>query len=122
MGKFSFSKGERLHSRKNIQELFDKGSSFYLHPFKVLFRKKKELILPSNQVLISVSSKNFGRAVDRNKIKRRVREGYRLNKEILKAEKLQIAYIYIAKEILPSQIIHQKIRESLVTLNNRNEK
>jgi ribonuclease P protein component len=122
MGKFSFSKEERLHGRKDIQELFDRGSSFYLHPFKIIFLSCSDLELPKNQVLISGPSRQFGRAVDRNQIKRRIREAYRLNKAILEARTYRIAYIYIAKEILPSQTIRLKIRESLVTLNNRNEK
>ena len=123
MGKFSFRKEERLSSRKIIQELFDKGSSFYLHPFKIIYRKHPVQDETHSQVLITVPSKNFRKAVDRNKIKRRVREGYRLNKEkLLPEKKWLIAYIYVAKEILPSRLIHQKISESLVTLNNRNEK
>ncbi len=122
MGQFSFRKEERLHGRKIIQELFDKGSSFYLHPFKVIFLRNQTGELAQNQVLISVPSRNFRKAVDRNKIKRRCREGYRLNKQLLATDKKWlIAYIYMAKEILPSTILYQKIRESLVTLN-RNEK
>ena len=123
MGKFSFSKEERLHGRKIIQELFNKGSSFYLHPFKIIYLKHPVQDEAHSQILISVPSRNFGKSVDRNKIKRRAREGYRLNKETLLPErKWLIAYIYVAKEILPSTLIHLKISESLVTLNNRNEK
>jgi ribonuclease P protein component len=122
MGKFSFGKEERLHGRKSIQELFDKGSSFYLHPFKIIFRKNSDQNNSHSQILVTVPIKNFGKAVDRNKIKRRIREGYRLNKQKLATQKWLIAYIYVAKEILPSDVIHQKISESLVSLNDRNEK
>ncbi len=122
MGKFSFEKAERLHSRKLIQELFNKGSSFYLHPFKILFLKNPNQDDTHSQVLVTVPVKNFGKAVDRNLLKRRIREGYRLHKQHLTTKKWLIAYIYLAKEILPSAIIHQKISESLVSLNNRNEK
>lgn len=118
MGKFSFKKEERLRGRKTIQELFDKGSSFYLYPFKVLYQSKPlPGTLPAS-LLVTVPSKIFGKAVDRNKIKRRVREGYRLNKNRLHPErKWLIAYIYVAKKVLPSALIHQKISESLDTLN-----
>jgi ribonuclease P protein component len=123
MGKFSFSKEERLRGRKIIQELFDKGSSFYLHPFKIIYRKHPLQDEARSQILITVPSRNFGKSIDRNKIKRRVREGYRLNKEKLRPErKWLIAYIYVAKDILPSSLIHLKISESLVTLNDRHEK
>jgi ribonuclease P protein component len=108
----SFKKVERLSKKKLIQELFNKGSSFYLHPFKVLFLKSTDSKL--NQILVSVPKSNFKRAVDRNTIKRRIREGYRLNKSAMVSDKnFLIAYIYSAKDILPSATIHQKITLSL---------
>ena len=110
MGKFTFKKEERLSKEKIIQELFDKGSSFYLYPFKVFFLPNRDRQYPYHQILISVSKKNFKKAVDRNLIKRRIREGYRLNKNLLGDQnKLVIAYIYSAKEILPSAQIHERL-------------
>ena len=110
MGKFTFKKEERLFKEKIIQELFDKGSSFYLYPFKVFFLPNRDRQYPYHQILISVSKKNFKKAVDRNLIKRRIREGYRLNKNQLGGQnKLVIAYIYSAKEILPSAQIHERL-------------
>jgi ribonuclease P protein component len=118
MATFSFSKAERLSSKKLIQELFDKGSSFYLHPFKIFFLKTDQTEL--NQLLISVPKSNFKRAVDRNALKRRIREGYRLNKSSVSSDKkFLIAYIYSAKEILPSAIIHQKIISSLKKITEK---
>jgi len=110
MGKFTFKKEERLFKEKIIQELFDKGSSFYLYPFKVFYSPNRDRQYPYHQILISVSKKNFKKAVDRNLIKRRIREGYRLNKNQLGDQnKLVIAYIYSAKEILPSVQIHERL-------------
>jgi ribonuclease P protein component len=110
MGKFMFKKEERLSKEKIIQELFDKGSSFYLYPFKVFFMQNPDAAFPFHQILISVSKKNFRKAVDRNLIKRRIREGYRLNKNLLAdRNKLLIAYIYSVKEILPSAQIHERL-------------
>ena len=111
---FSLTKEERLSKKKLIQELFDKGSSFYLYPFKILFLPSDS---SSNQVLITVPKTIFKRAVDRNKIKRRIREGFRLNKASLASDKnFSIAYIYTAREILNSTVIHQKVIESLTKI------
>jgi ribonuclease P protein component len=111
MTKVSFKKQERLSRKKLIQELFDKGSSFYLYPFKVLFYPATDSEM--HQILISVPKTIFKRAVDRNTIKRRIREGYRLNKAGFQSDRFfSIAYIYTAKEILPSAVIHQKVISS----------
>lgn len=119
--RFTFKKEERLSKKKLIDELFEKGSSFYLAPFKVWIAP---LNLPEGetapaQVLISVSSKNFPRAVDRNKIKRLTREAYRLNKHALydelnkREKKLLLAFIYSAKKIESFSLIEEKVVASL---------
>lgn len=110
MGKFTFHKEERLSKKKLIEELFEKGSSFYFFPFKVFFMSNPDQTVAFHQLVISVSKRNFKRAADRNLIKRRIREGYRLNKVLLPGEnKLLIAYIYSVKEILPSLQIHDRL-------------
>lgn len=110
MGSFSFPKSERLYKKKAIQELFDKGSSFYLYPFRVYFQKG---IDPVHQAMFSVSKRNFKKAADRNLLKRRMKEAYRLNKALIPGiSKLQMAYIYTAKDILNFEEIRDKIVSS----------
>ena len=99
MGKFSFNKGERLKKEKLLEGLFSKGASFTIYPFRVIYLSNPQ---PNSfhQVLFTASSRNFKKAVDRNKIKRRTREAYRLNKACLdETPKLLIGFVYIAKEL-----------------------
>jgi ribonuclease P protein component len=118
MGKFTFKKEERLAKEKIIQELFDKGSSFYSYPFRVYFMQNQDSASTVHQVLISVSKKNFKKSVDRNLIKRRIREAYRLNKNLLVDQnKLLIAYIYSVKEILPSAQIRERLIKTFKRLD-----
>ena len=117
MGKFTFRKEERLSKEKQIQELFDKGSSFYLFPFKVFILRHPDPAAPVHQVLISVSKKLFGRAVDRNLIKRRIRESYRLQKELLPEHpKFIIGFVYTHKEILLFEEVKRKLGQCLARI------
>ena len=122
MRKLTFRKEERLNKEIWIQELFKRGSSFHLYPFKVLYLPNPDTQSIIHQVMISVSSRKFKRAIDRNLIKRRIREAYRLNKQnISTSQPWLIAYIYIAKEILPSSIIHEKLPLTFETLNAKRQ-
>jgi len=117
---FTLKKHEILRSKKNIQELFDNSSSFFLYPFKVFFLPKPKL--KSNEVLFSVSKKYFKKAVDRNLIRRRMREAYRLNKSILiagqkESSSISMALIYIGKFKLPFNEIEIKLKQVFVRLN-----
>jgi len=110
MGKLTFRKVERLTKEKSIQELFEKGSSFYLFPFKVFFLVNPDQEYPVHQLLFSVSKKNFKRAVDRNLIKRRMREAYRLQKDAIPGSpRLILGFIYTHKEILLFEEMKKKI-------------
>lgn len=118
MGKFTFGKAERLKKEKVIQELFNEGSSFYLFPFKVFYRPHPDPEYPFNQVLVSVSKKNFKRAVDRNRIKRLTREAYRLQKYLLpQSPRIIIGFIYAHKEILLFDEVKKRLQLSLDRLS-----
>ena len=117
---FSLKKHEILRSKKSIKELFENGSSFFLYPYKVFFLPNNSS--ENNQVLFSVSKKYFKKAVDRNLIRRRIREAYRLNKKILTDDQneslsLSIALVYISKFKLPYIDIENKLKQVLIRLN-----
>ncbi|MEO1255265.1 MAG: ribonuclease P protein component [Bacteroidota bacterium] len=119
--KYSFSKAEKLTGKKKVEELFRTGSSFYLNDIQVRYLKTKEPSSP-HQILISVPKRNFKRAVDRNLLKRRIREAYRLNKEIIAtkadSDSFYIAFIYLSKQILPFKDIQAQLIKCLKRLGN----
>jgi len=78
----TFNKEERLCSKRLIDLLFKDGSSFLLYPFRVSYLFVETEHKFPVQVVINVSKKRFKRAVDRNVIKRRTREVYRLQKQL----------------------------------------
>lgn len=78
-----FNKEERLCSKKSLDLLFKNGSSFLLYPFRLTFLFVDEPHKYPAQVVINVAKKRYKHAVDRNLIKRRTREAYRLQKEQL---------------------------------------
>ncbi|MFT3748168.1 MAG: ribonuclease P protein component [Agriterribacter sp.] len=115
--KFTLKKTERLKSRKSIDHLFNAGDNFFIHPFKVYYIVKPVNDPPSLlQAGVTVSTRNFKKAVDRNRIKRITREAYRLQKNTLqqllinKQKSVDIFFVFVGKE-LPSFIqIHEKLR------------
>ena len=81
MEDFSFKRGERLKSRKEIARLFQKGQSFGQYPLRLIWleKKEKEGDFPI-QLAVSVPKKKFKKAYQRNRIKRQIKEAYRLQR------------------------------------------
>ncbi len=116
--KYTLPKSERLHAEKSIKELFDKGSSFFLYPFKILFWVDEELDGHPNQVLFSISKKKIKKATERNYIKRRLREAYRLNKALLPSAGMLLGVIFVGGSKLSFGELEPKMRLVLQRLPN----
>lgn len=118
-----YSKSEKLKSKKAIENLFSKGKSINAFPIRAIYTKKP---IPENVSInagVVVSKKNIKLAVNRNLVKRRMREAYRLNNHALKASlneketELDIMFIYSSKELLPFATIEGKMKALLTRLS-----
>ena len=127
--KFTLGKEERLKSRKQIENLFDKGKSFVVAPFRIYFILNSELPIQKGENGLKfgagVSAKNFKKAVDRNRIKRLTREAWRLQKnEISKKAKetqrqLNVFFIYTGKALPDFIIVKDKVAIALKRLADK---
>ena len=118
-----FGKQEKLKSRKLIEKLFKEGSSVKKFPLRLVFLQTSHTSNFPIQASFSVPKRNFKKAVDRNRIKRQIREAYRLNKESwLEATDRKPAYVaimYVAKEHNNSIFIQKKLKKVFSLLSEQ---
>ena len=118
-------KVERLDKKKIIEKMFAGGSrSFSVFPLRVVYLPVEELEADAS-ILISVSKRRFKRAVKRNRVKRQIREAYRVNKHELlnilveRKCRLAIAFIYLSDQLVESSIIEDRMRIALVRISEK---
>lgn len=120
--RFTLGKQERLKSRKLLEQLFREGKSFFIHPFKVYHQPLPAETKAGLQAAFGVSSRVFKKAVDRNRVKRLMREAYRLQKQGLAAaaaannKKLAVFFLYVGKELPDYELVKQKMEVILARL------
>lgn len=111
----TLKKKERLSVGTDLSRLFASGRYGFTDGFRYCYRTGNEL--PFNRIVVSVPKKCFRRAVKRNLLKRRIREAYRLNKNLLpvNAEKggTDILFIYSSKDILDFNAVVLSVRNIL---------
>ncbi|MBX9733169.1 MAG: ribonuclease P protein component [Chitinophagaceae bacterium] len=121
MTKQGLPKAERLKSRESLEQLFASGKSFSVFPIKV-FYQLVEVTTPNIEMAVGVSSRNFKKAVDRNRIKRLLRESYRTQKELIsipEGKKINIFFLYLAKELPEFTTLKKQMQEILQKINER---
>lgn len=105
---FSLPKSERLSGQKAVSALFEHGKGFTAGCLRCKFLPGTE----TSRIVVTVPKRLFKRAVKRNLLKRRIREAYRHQKDLLQAP-VDILFIYSAPEVLPYEVIFADMTEIL---------
>lgn len=123
----SLHKNERICRKKVIGEMFSGAAhSFSIFPLRVVYLPVADQPCHA-AILVSVSKRKFKRAVKRNRVKRQVREAYRLNKELLltplqaSGQKVAVAFIYLSDKLLPSSLIEERMKAALSRVAERTQ-
>lgn len=121
----TFGKDERISLQKEIDFLFSEGKSFRVFPLRVIYTKQEAIDNKGISILISVPKKKIKRAVHRNRLKRLIREAYRLNKQILTGEEQVqagrhlIAFLFIGNEVVSYKEIETALIKGLTQLQEK---
>ena len=127
--KFTYQKKDTLKSRKQMQFLFSKGTAITMHPIRLLYtiEKGEAGIFPNGllQAGVGAPSRQFRKAVQRNKVKRLLREGYRLEKPNftnsinLTNTRLNLFFLYLDAQVQTQQQIQATINLILQKLADK---
>jgi ribonuclease P protein component len=127
--RFSLPRGERLRGETTVSRLFASGESGFCYPVRYVFLRrdasgaKRGCGATGVRVLFSVPKKNFKKAVARNLLKRRMKEVYRLNKNILPVtcsdHAPDIAFVYSSKEATDYKTIEKGVKRALAQIGKQ---
>jgi len=125
--KKTLSKDERIYGTKRIDELFKAGESFISYPLRIVYMKRENNEYPPVSIMASVPKKKLKRAVKRNRIKRLVREAFRLNKNLFSDvcsrfnTGLDIVFIYLKDDLSDYTDIEKAILKTAASLEQKLE-
>ncbi|TDS18596.1 ribonuclease P protein component [Maribacter caenipelagi] len=108
----SFGKKEKLKSKILITQLFEEGKGISVYPLKLIYLSVEKKEVPI-KTAVTVSKRNFKSAVDRNKIKRLLRESYRLNKALVfnnTDANFAFLFLYLGKDMPTFEQLDHKMK------------
>lgn len=120
---FSYSKKDKLKGKKRIEQLFAKGSSLAVYPLRIVYLKIDAEEEVDYKVGVTVSKKYFKKAVDRNQIKRLIREAYRLHRNDYfnnNSASFALMILYLGKD-MPDFISIEKKMKALLNKFSKKE-
>lgn len=121
----SFPKSKRITGKKRLDALFSSGESFIAYPLRVVFLKREKSINTEVAVVVSVSKRNFKRAVKRNRVKRLIRENFRqmqLEFDLFLASQsysLDVAFLYLKDELPDFNEIQKAMNKTVLLLKSK---
>tara|TARA_B110000444_G_C18803596_1_gene578749 strand:+ start:628 stop:1002 length:375 start_codon:yes stop_codon:yes gene_type:complete len=113
---FEFPKKQKLCNETAIKEMFSNGKSFVIPPIRLVWKGEVNSDAVAIKSIIVVPKKNIKLATDRNIVRRRMKEAYRLNKAKIENylsdnnRQVNIAIIYQNEKILSHKVIEEKIK------------
>ncbi|MDR0815146.1 MAG: ribonuclease P protein component [Bacteroidales bacterium] len=117
-------KEERLCGKRSITELFASGKSYFQAPYKLVWTAVNDPYPYPSRFAVTVPKRLFKHAVNRNLLKRRTREAFRLNKPLLntavkEGQYIRLMLIYTSDKILPYSELDAAVKKILQHIARR---
>jgi ribonuclease P protein component len=120
MNKNTLPRNKSLKSTKLIDTLFEKGKTIIVYPLRLVYIYTDEIVEQDFQVSFTVSKKKFKNAVDRNYIKRLMRESFRKQQHQIKPKNIAMMWIFMDKNKPDYEAIHKSVEKIIEKLNKKN--
>lgn len=119
-GALTLGREERVKGQKLTDQLFNNHDSRALTVFPIRLVYLRTDLIECNKILVSVPKRLIHHAVDRNRIKRQVREAYRHNKQLLSAHNnIAMAFIWMDHKTNDTAFVNTKVRKALQQLSEK---